>query len=57
MNPPTSRRVGEVLTNIEKWEGQVKEYYQCGGPTIPDDIKILIAIRPAPTPALDLRSK
>ena len=44
MTPPTSRRLGDVLTDIEKWEGQLREYYQCGGAVIPDGTKVLIAM-------------
>lgn len=44
MTPPTSRRLGDVLNVIEKWEGQLREYYQCGGAVIPDGTKVLIAM-------------
>ena len=44
MTPPTSRRLGDVLNDIEKWEGQLREYYQCGGAVIPDGTKVLIAM-------------
>ena len=44
MTPPTSRRLGDVLTDIEKWEGQLREYYQCGGAVIPDGTKVLIVM-------------
>ena len=36
MTPPTSRRLKDVLIDIEKWEGQLREYYQGGGFTILD---------------------
>ena len=44
MSPSTSRKVGDVLIDIEKWESQLRKYCQCGGPTIPDGTKILIAM-------------
>ena len=43
-NPPTSRRVGDVLTDLDKWEGQLTKYYECGGPMVPDGTKVLIAM-------------
>ena len=41
------------LFDVEKWEGQLREDYQCGGPTIPEGTKVLIAmgILPASTGA------
>ena len=39
MTPSTSRRLGDALVEIEKWEGQVREYYLCGEATIPDGTK------------------
>ena len=54
MNPSTSKRLGDVLVDIEKWEGRLREYYhQCGGSTIPEGTKVPIAmgILPASTNA------
>ena len=44
MTPPTSRKLVDVLVGIEIWEGQLREYYLCGGSGISDGTKVLIAM-------------
>ena len=44
MTPPTSRRLADVLIDIEKWEGQLRDYYQCGEPRSLMALNALIAM-------------
>ena len=52
-SPPTSRKLTDVLTELENWETQLREYYECGGDVIPDETKLVIAMGklPANTPS------
>ena len=43
-DPPTSRKLGDVLSDLDNREGQLAEYYKCGGPVVPDGSKVLIAM-------------
>jgi len=29
--PPKSKRLADVMDDIDTWEGQLLEYYKCGG--------------------------
>ena len=46
--PPTSRRLGDVLSDLDKWEGTLNEFYQCGGAPIPEATKVMIAMGTLP---------
>ena len=48
-NPPTSKRLGDVLHDLDAWEGRLNEFYRCGGETIPDGTKIIIAMSILPS--------
>ena len=52
-SPPASRKLQDVMTDLDNWEGQLREYYECGGDTIPDKTKVVIAMGklPANTPS------
>ena len=46
--PATSKRLGEVLPDIDKWEGALNSFYRLGGTTIPDMTKVMIAMGTLP---------
>ena len=43
-NPPTSKRLGDGLEDLDKREEQHTECYKCGGPMVPDGTKVFIAM-------------
>ena len=38
--PTASRRVADVIHDLEKWESKLPEYYRCGGDKLSDKIKL-----------------
>ena len=34
-SPPASRKLTDVMTELDNWEAQLREYYECGGDVIP----------------------
>ena len=57
-SPSPSKRLADVLTDLDSWEGQFRECYECGGDAIPDKTKVFIAMTMLPmnTPALIRRA-
>ena len=47
-DPPASRRLGDVLSDLDKWEGTLNEFYQCGGATVPEATKVMISMGTLP---------
>ena len=50
-SPAQSRRLADVMMNIDTWESHLREYYECGGDAIPDKTKIVIAMGMLPPTA------
>ena len=48
INPKTSRNVGEVLHDLNVWEGHLEEYYRCGGAPLDERTNLLTTHRMIP---------
>ena len=46
--PPKSKRLADVMDDIDTWEGQLLEYYKLGGDHMSDRTKIIIYLRMLP---------
>ena len=44
IKPPPSKRLTEVIADIEAWEGRLTEYYRCGGDRLSERTKVITAI-------------
>ena len=44
IKPPPSKRLADVIADIEAWEGRLVEYYRCGGDRLSDRTKVITAI-------------
>ena len=44
IKPPPSKRLTDVIGDIEAWEGRLTEYYRCGGDRLSDRTKVITAI-------------
>ena len=51
--PPSSKRLAEVMGDIDRWENMLVEFYRCGGEPLTDKTKVIIAMKmlPSTTPA------
>ena len=51
--PPSSKRLADVMYDIDKWETLLREYYRCGGSPLTDKTKVVVAMKmlPPSTPA------
>ena len=39
-----SRRLGDVMSEFDQWEFKLNKYYRCGGATMPNGTKAIIAM-------------
>ena len=46
--PAKSKRLGDVMDDIEAWEGRLLDYYKCGGDHMSDKTKIIVCLRMLP---------
>ena len=44
IKPSPSKRLSEVVQDIESWELQLTEYYKCGGEKLGDQTKVMTAM-------------
>ena len=44
IRPPPSKKQTDVIADIETWEGELTEYYKCGGDILTDRTKVLTAL-------------
>ena len=51
--PAPSKRLADVLGDIDRWEGMLVEFYRCGGAKLHDKTKVIVAMKMLPpnTPA------
>ena len=45
----STRLLGDVMVELDRWESKLREYYECGGKAIPDETEIVIAMKKLPS--------
>ena len=50
-NPPPSKRLSDVMSDLETWENRLVDYYRCGGDPISEKTKVIIGLKMLPSTA------